>query len=226
MDYEEEKQATIEEKSTPLVPETKWEPEPSTSKLKKEIFSFPLVHYRRFNPMNRNQGSEPRYTQLILQNKAFYLGCPPPKESRQQDQNSSDDLIVFSTPGKEITGPVRIFTLVLLVLLLADLVIVSLIYFGRESIESALAAERTGDVETAAYGFVMAALGMAAIGMLLKNARILTLFIVVYYVDAILTLVRVYTVAQFIHFLLQMGICYCCNQFRGALIANWFSPAA
>lgn len=63
---------------------------------------------------------------------------------------------------------------------------------------------------------------LAAIGILKKDARLLTIFFVVYNVDCVINLLVLSTILQFARFMLQVIIIHLAGQLRNSLQSTWF----
>lgn len=221
----------------------------SDSETKSEdVFQRPLIYYKRQTGVNQRRGAQSAANnnnnddttndipiQIQLPDNTVCLGFPPDNSLTDSaihsqpnsglNPNQVDNLLVYSGPSIEHMQRARIFGWLLMFLLLVDVVLVSLIYFlGRSIGDSASYNSGPGSFDTLTYTTTMLELGLAVMALILRNTRLATMFMVVYYIDALINLIRVYSVLQFAHFILQLAINHVMGQFKTALLPNWAAP--
>lgn len=54
--------------------------------------------------------------------------------------------------------------------------------------------------------------------MRVQSVRVITIFLLIFYIDALINLIRVYSVLQFIHFVLQLAVCHVMTQYKQTLV--------
>ena len=151
------------------------------------------------------------------------LGFPPVSGQREEEEEDDVRLMVFSLPTEEMRQRMGVFTWLLLVLFALDFVLVCLVYANAGWAQPASFSDGQMDATTFACTLCEIALGLVA--MRGKDTRILTLFVVLYYADALINLLRVYSVLQITHFILQLAICQIMTQYKVTLQPTWFTPS-
>jgi hypothetical protein len=68
----------------------------------------------------------------------------------------------------------------------------------------------------------LAALSLCVVGMHLRDSRMLALFVVIYYVDALLSLVRIASIPQLVRFLCQVSVCHVTFLHKQAIQPVWW----
>jgi len=115
------------------------------------------------------------------------------------------------------------YAYILFLLLPADLILITTILFQNSSQSPLLDMEHTnGEALTYSSSLLILLLGFASVK--LRDTRLISLFIVLYWLDAIINLIRVYTVLQFCHFIAQILICQSMRFYGLTLQASWFTP--
>lgn len=217
------------------------------------LYASPLVLLRRNNPILRparaagagGGASSLDPTQVRLPGggggAAIRLGFPPAKgrarpvggeggggeDDEDVREIDEDDIVVFSLPGRDQRTRATVYRALISFMLLCDLVLVCLIYaHGPGSIEGSVT---NGERDTAGRVALAASLAVITLGFVAthaSSARLLTVFVVLYYIDGVISLLRVYSVLQFAHFALQVATASLAMSYQRNLLAAWFSPTA
>ena len=198
-----------------------------------DVYARPLMFYKRATgdrhrrDSSSSGASEPGPAELLLPDSSICLGFPPSREShrRRQQRNGADDhgenVMVFTPPNEEQASKTKLWACILFFLIPADVILICTIFFlGGAVIDDENYNAGTTDLVTFLCALIALCLGL--IGMKLKDTRILTLFIVIYYVDAILNLVRVSSILQLAQFFMQIGVCHCMTHYKSTLMPQWW----
>lgn len=192
----------------------------SRSKLvDRSVFLRPLLYYRRHTPLMRRDQAAPPPTEIIFPDNTIALAFSA--DSLERDDAAGpqaavdDNLVVFTSPGHEAAMRRKWYACIIYVLLAALLVLVSVAY--------AFDAPHSAGRKTIFAGSLLTmAFGVAAI--VWKNSRMCTIFVAVTCIDALLTLLRLTSVVDFVQAVLQGLLCHFMKSFKGTLLPNWFVP--
>ncbi len=205
-----------------------------SSEAVQEVYQRPLIYYRR-QATARNRAGNYRNpppdqpTQIFLPNNSICLGFPFSKTSIQAEQNDGnennrelDNLVVFSSPTEEQISRAKIFVCLLYFLIPIDLGLISTLFFYKDLSNDTTFSNGTHDSLTFACTLIELILALIAIHV--RDTRLLTAFIMIFYVDSLINLIRAYSVLQFTHFVIQLGICHVASQYKYSLTPTWFTP--
>lgn len=171
--------------------------------------------------MLRQRNPDMNPMQVVLPSKTITLGMPlsGSLSSRAEEETLDENLLVFATPGDEQHMRARVFCCLLYFLMPADIVLVTSMFFGGTIIDAPFSL-----VDLFTYLCTLATLIIGLLAVRYRHNRTLAFFRIVFYVDAIMNLVRVYSITQFSHFILQIAICHIVTQLRNLLLPSWFVP--
>jgi len=205
-----------------------------------KVWGLPLMFFKTNNPMRSSSKKVQSPLHLRLPNNQVGLGMPVRKRGEVEgddDDDGNERLMVFSSPGLAQNTRSNVFGCLLLFFLLpADLILATVIfihsYLGGALFEDSLDTllQNPDDVAATKVTHILTfvctvfTLLLGIIGMRLKDTRIITCFIVVFYIDALVNLVKVYTVLQFSHFVVQLAVCHVMGQYKLTLVPSWFFP--
>eukprot|EP00808_Paulinella_micropora_P002769 g69915.t1 len=184
-----------------------------------EVFSRPMLYYKRRGPLERSNAKTTGPTQLVLPSKQVALGFEQGAAKDQEGDMLNENMVVFSSPAGELPNRSRISACIVIFLFPADLFLVIMIYLDSTVLNKSGQPSDDAAGLTFAASILMLALGL--IGWNLHDTRILTLFVVLFYVDALINLVRVSNVVDFTHFVVQIVICQIVRQYKLTLMADW-----
>lgn len=132
-----------------------------------------------------------------------------------------DHVVVFTPPNEEQAGKTKLFACLLLFLIPADLILICTIYFLGGPVVDTMTYE-AGTMDLATFLSALVALALGVVGMKLHDTRLLTLFIVVFYIDAIINLVRVSSILQLAQFFMQISVCHVTSLYKISLVPQWW----
>eukprot|EP00457_Paulinella_chromatophora_P012208 gb/GEZN01012401.1/.p1 GENE.gb/GEZN01012401.1/~~gb/GEZN01012401.1/.p1 ORF type:complete len:228 (+),score=17.30 gb/GEZN01012401.1/:55-738(+) len=187
-----------------------------------EVFSRPMLYYRKRGPLERANTKAAGPTQLVLPDKQVALLFEEGANSEHENELLDENMVVFSSPATDLPNRSRISACIVVFLFPADFFLVTMIY-----IDSTILGENVQPVDNypgMAFAAAVIMLSLGLLGWKLQETRILTLFIVLFYVDALINLIRVANVVHFTHFVLQIVICQIVRQYKLTLMADWVSP--
>ena len=194
-----------------------------------DVFQRPLLYYRRSNMAHNKLAADTSSTpvQLYLPNKSMLLGFAPlePDQRRTQQANEaalSQHLLVLTQSTWDSRQRQRVFSFLLFLLIPIDLVLFTLIY--TISNQFSIINFTPGSMDSLSYAVNFVIICMGWIAIYLRESRLITFFIICFSLDAILQLMRIFSVLQICHFLLQMCIVFVTIQYRHALQPTWFAP--
>jgi len=201
----------------------------NTIKDLKEIFARPLVYYKRNNPgTNRTRKQQTCPSGIVLPDQSVTVGFVPDKnhENQERERNLNENMLIFASPGDDQVGRNRVLAYLLYCLIPCDFILITVIFLqGGTSVQYPLSDGDQVVADGLSYSVTVMILVLGLLGMQLRDTRIITLFLVVFYVDSLLSLIRVYTVLQFSHYIIQLAICHIMSQFKSTLLATWFQPS-
>jgi len=187
------------------------------------IFAKPLLYFKKRNPLVRQRQKAPGPRKLVMPNGKVCLGFAAENEPHDQ-QNLDDNIVVFTSPGEDQVNRTKVFACLLYFLLPADLILITTIFFrGAIFNDPVVGDEDVAEGLTYAATLLTICLGVA--GIKLEDTRVVSLFMTLFYIDALINLIRVYTVLHFAHFIIQIIICQVMRQFKITLQSTWFSPS-
>jgi hypothetical protein len=198
------------------------------------VYNKGLVYYKRNDPLlnRRRRGRQTDPTHILLPNGKTCLGFPPSENvgsltgSQGDDEAANDDdLVVFSSPGQDQLHRANVFTWLLSLFLFIDLIVIIIIFVDGSMVNDIVTSGVDDTPSQLQFACTFVSLILAGVAIRLRDSRLVTLFIAVFYVDALLNLLRVYTALQFTHFIAQLVICHLMTQYRTTLTATWFTPA-
>ena len=213
-----------------------------------EVYARPLLYYKRAPVRRARAGAanppivvDQGPTQLLLPDSSMCLGFRPTAREGSRGGNRGgvggargdagvnaagagdelDHVVVFTPPNEEQASKTKLFACLLLFLIPADLILICTIYFlGGPVVDTMTYAAGTTDLVTFLSALVALCLGV--LGMKLRDTRILTLFIVVFYIDAIINLVRVSSILQLAQFFMQISVCHVTSLYKVSLVPQWW----
>jgi hypothetical protein len=203
------------------------------------IFNRPLIYYKRENPLNKrgkkkfSANDENNPVQIILPNNSVCLGYPAHKGADSGSQaaldnasnvNDIDNVIVYANANEEQRSRGKVFFCLAWFLFAADLVLISVLYSKAANTDDTTFNSGSRELNKISYGCVVLEIALGLIGMLFKSQRLLTVFIVAFYIDSLINLIRVYSVLQFVHFVLQISLAHIMTQYKYSLGPIWFQP--
>ena len=115
----------------------------------------------------------------------------------------------------------KLFACLLLFLIPADLILICTIFFLGGAVVSEEVAE-AGATDLVTFVCALVALALGVVGLRLRDTRILTLFIVVYYIDSVINLVRISSILQLAQFFMQISVCHVTSLFKNSLVPQWW----
>ncbi len=198
------------------------------------VYKKGLVYYKRNDPLlnRRRHGKQTDPTHILLPNGKTCLGFPPSENvgsltgAADDDAGNNDqDLVVFSSPGQDQLHRAAVFSYVLALLIVVDLVLIIAIFTNGSMVNDVVTSGVDDSPSQLQFACTFISLILASVAIKLRDTRLVTLFIAVFYVDALLNLLRVYTALHFAHFVCQLVICHLMTQYRSTLTATWFTPA-
>jgi len=172
------------------------------------------------------------------------------RRAEQEAQELLENVVVFTSPSDEQYSKAKLYACILLFLMPADLILICSIYFlekgsssggsstssssdGSDDIlgsgnqptsdgdpSSSTLGEANNDLVTFLASLFTLFLG--CVGLKLRDVRILTLFVVLFYIDALLNLVRVNTILQLAQFFMQIGVAHPMTAFKNTLLPQWW----
>ena len=198
--------------------------EPSVDKSKHSAsYSRPLLFYHRTTHLSSHPATPSIPAQLLLPSGQMAIGLAA--NTKQAEHSGRDDnvrLMVFSLPTDEMRQRGVVFFYLLLVLFVIDFILLSLVYADNSWIEQARFSDGSMDRLTFACELIELLLGCVVLRV--KEVRMMSMFIVIVYVDMFLNLLRCYSVLLITHFILQFAICQVMTQYRVTLQPTWFTP--
>ncbi len=142
------------------------------------------------------------------------------------DPVEEENLVVFASPSADQLSRARLWQRVLLFFLLpSDLVLAIVIFaLGGPSLAptSSDVSRRGSSADLVTFLVALAAAALCALAMRLQDTRMLTLFVVLYYVDALLSLVRISEILQLVRFLCQVAVCHIAFLHKQAIQPVWW----
>jgi len=196
----------------------------------KEIFARPLVYYKRNNPIQQHNRKQQQTgpTGIVLPDQTVTVGLTPDKHSEitDRERNLNDNMLIFASPGDDQVGRNRVLAYLLYCLIPCDFVLITVIFLqGGSSAQYPLSDGHQAVSDSLSYSVTVMILALGVVGMQLRDTRLISLFLAVFYVDSLLSLIRVYTVLQFSHYIIQLAICHIMSQLKSTLMATWFQPS-
>lgn len=195
-----------------------------------DVYARPLLFYKRAavdRARRQQEVSVPELgpAQLILPDSGMALGFPPLKDTtraaRRDDPLAGDAIVVFTPPNEDQASKTKLWMCILLLLIPADVVLIFTIYFLGDAIIDD-DSYSSGTTDLVSFLCALVALGLGLVGMKLRDTRLLTLFIVIYYVDAMINLVRISSILQLAQFFMQIGVCHSMSHFKSTLVPQWW----
>jgi len=190
-------------------------------------FGKPLVYFKRNAPIVRPRKVTDQPTQLLFPSGAMALGLAPtrdltPARSRDdEDMQDAGSILVFTNPEMERGKRLLCFLLFLIPL---DFVLITIALTNGE-LNTDPAVSQLQFASQITYSTVVINLALALIGIFLRDARVLALFIAVCYVECFVNFVRVHTYLMVGHFLVEVIMLHTIAVYRSALVPSWFTPA-
>ena len=186
-------------------------------------YSRPLLFYHRTTHLSSQPSTPSIPAQLLLPNGQMAIGLAANKS--HTEQHSRDDnirLMVFSLPTDEMRQRGVVFFYLLLVLFAIDFILLALIYADNSWIEQARFSD--GNMDRLTFACELIELLLGCVVLRVKEVRMMSMFIVIVYVDMFVNLLRCYSVLLITHFIIQFAICQVMTQHRVTLQPTWFTP--
>lgn len=215
----------------------------STSHIKQystELYTQQLTHYKLVDDKRNvpaNSADEPIH--VILPNKRILIGqvskavASNSNDTAVQQRtnvtrtNASDIVMYFNFNKFELPPSVQhkynVYCVLTALLLVADLALVSALYFSAAFFDPNLAQSYSGN-DALMYAINILCLTLCAVGLILRDERMLTVFNMCYYTAALISLLRVYSFVQYSHFILQLAVCHTARVCRVTAAPVWTTP--
>jgi len=179
------------------------------------VFARPLVYYKRNTPFPMKSKRERGPTQIVWPDKTMSLGFPPDKNRDRDERKNDDNLVVFTSPGEEHLYRRKRLMCLVIGALAVEVIIITCAFALNDTQTT---------IETLAYISSLFAVVLAFVGMRWRNTRIITLLVVVWYVDCLVGLLRMYTFWDWLRLFAQLGLCQWMLAFKSTLQPTWFVP--
>lgn len=192
-----------------------------------QVWKSPLLFYRTNHPLAANRSFKGPI-HIKMPGGQVHLGMPTKNnamlENEAERRRIQDNLLIFSSPGEVQGSRSNIFSCLLKWFLFpVDFILATLIFADpKVKIESSGSAFASPSLLS--YVCTILCIMLGYMGLRNRSTRVITLFIVVFYVDALLNLIRVETVMQFSYFVVQLILCHLMGQFKLTLVPSWFNP--
>lgn len=215
--------------------------QPSTSTNKQthntNLYTSQLIHYKlvddkRNTPLNTSD--EPIH--IILPNNKILLGqqyksndaqSTAIQQARPNITRHSNILMYFNFNIFELPQSLqhkyRVYCILTIVLLLADLSLITSIYFYGGYFDPNLTQYYSGN-DIIMYITNILCIILCYVGLYLRDQRILVTFNVLYYISSVISLLRVYSLVQYSHFIIQLAICHTSRVCRMTAAPLWTNP--
>jgi len=183
-----------------------------------DVFNRPLVYYKRNTPLLRARRPSKGPTQIVWPDKSMSIGFVPDKEAereRAERKNLDEGIVVFTSPNEDAVQRRRKLLCVLITMFLGEFILVTTDFSLKSPI--------SGTDTTTYIGFCFAIV-FGLLAMRWRDPRMITLFIVVFYADSFVALLRMDTILDWLRFFLQLVMCHWMRQFKETLLPSWFVP--
>lgn len=117
----------------------------------------------------------------------------------------------------------KYYAILSIILMLCDILLFTLLYAKANIFDYYLTQYYSGnDSLMYTLNIITCALGLS--GLLLHDTRMMTLFTILWYCISLYSLLRVYSVVQYVHFILQIFTCHSVRQCRLLVTSMWSNP--
>lgn len=214
----------------------KYEDGTETELSAKEVWKLPLLFYKTNNPLRRPRKKFKFPLHVRMPGDEVCVGLEARKRGATapvEEKDNASRFIVFSYPGESNENRSNVYGCLLYFFLLPADFILSTVIFAHLYMDGVLFDDmfvQYTDLDDGKSTLVLSYLCtcllilLALIGMKLRDTQVLTLAIVVFYVDALVSLIKVYTVLQFSHFVVQLAVAHVLSLFKLRLVPAWFNP--
>lgn len=152
----------------------------------------------------------------------------PRGSARAATTSATEFLLYFNhhlnrTLANPLAHKYNIYVALTFVFVVIDMILVSCLYFIPNVFDSNLSQDYSGNT-LVMYITCMICLAAVVISVILRDIRLMYLLCVVYYSLSLIQLLRIYSVVQFSHFVMQLAVCHALRQVRVTLTPIWTEP--
>lgn len=181
------------------------------------LYEGPLRNFRATRNPFLQKKLEANPCEIILPGGEIALGMTPvTKVTTTEDEVLK--CLVYSNPSST-EGRQGFYIRLFLILVPIEIMIVTAMLFDDTYAFDETAAPEFTQLS---YACTIATLVLGVTGVWLREPRVMTVFIVAFNVDAAVNLLRLYSILQFAHFLVQMAICHVVTLMKSTMMPSWF----